>query len=338
MPTTLHPPRTPTPRRELVLPFVSVALTAGLPLAFRDRLPDPVAVHWGIDGSPDGSASFAFDVVSMAVLVALIAVAPVWAAGRAERRAAQLLVGVSHGAAAMFVALRWQMLVANADAATWQDAASITGIDLLILLPVTLVAGAFGWWLARTRPERPSARIAPPVLELPPDHALVWVGSQAWGPARLVGPLVLVVGAVLLALQRSAEALVAGPAFLFIGLALWTAASITVSVGPAGLKVRFGPFGWPVVRVAVADVTSVHVEDVEPLSYGGWGYRVMPGVRAVIVRRGPALRVGRAGRSDLIVTVDDAATAAAVLAAHRAAGHDGGDGGGGDGGGAAPLG
>lgn len=331
MPTTLHPPRIPTPWRELILPLLSVAITAVLPFAYRDRLPDPVAVHWGIDGSPDGSAGFAFDAVSMVVLVALIAVAPVWAAGRAERGVAQALIAVSHGAAAMLVALRWQMLVANADAATWQDAAPMTGIDLLVLVPVALGAGAAGWWLARSRPQRPDARVVPATLTLPPDHALVWVGSQAWGPVRLIGPLVLVAGAVALAVPRSAETLVAGPTLMLVGLALWTSASITVSVGPAGLKVRFGPFGWPVVRVPVAAVTSVHVEDVEPLSYGGFGYRMMPGVRAVIVRRGPALRVGRVGRSDLIVTVDDAATAAAVLEAHRVGGRD-------EGGAAAPLG
>jgi len=331
MPTTLHPPRTPTPRRELVLPALAVAATALLPLAYRDRLPDPVAVHWGVDGLPDGSATIAFDAVSMVALVLLIAVAPVWAAGRAERRAARLLVGVSHGTAAMFAVLRWRTLAANADAATWQDATPIAGADLLGLAAVALVAGALGWWLARTRPERPAARLLPTPVVLPLDHALVWVGGQAWGPARLIGPLVMVAGAVALAVPRSAETLVAGPTLLLVGIALWTFTAITVSVGPAGLKVRFGPLGWPAVRVPLADVTTVHVEDVEPLSYGGWGYRVMPGVRAVVIRRGPALRVGRAGRSDLVVTVDDAATAAAVLEAHRAGGRspdaDGRDGG-----------
>ena len=55
------------------------------------------------------------------------------------------------------------------------------------------------------------------------------------------------------------------------------------------------------------------VEQVNPMAYGGWGYRLRPGVRAVVTRGGEALRLVRTGKADLVLTVDDAATGAGVI-------------------------
>src|SRR5690606_23129821 len=55
---------TPVPRRAattlvtLVVPLVVMVATVALALSWRDRLPDPVASHWGPDGV-DGASSFA---------------------------------------------------------------------------------------------------------------------------------------------------------------------------------------------------------------------------------------------------------------------------------------
>ena len=82
---------------------------------------------------------------------------------------------------------------------------------------------------------------------------------------------------------------------------------------------RFGPLGGFRSRVPLDEVARVTAEVVEPLAYGGWGYRIIPGVRAVIVRQGPGLRVDRIDGPSLVVTVDDAGVAAGVLRAHLAA-------------------
>ncbi len=66
----------------------------------------------------------------------------------------------------------------------------------------------------------------------------------------------------------------------------------------------------------IADVAEVRVEMAEPMSYGGWGLRVVPGATAVMIRRGDAIRVERHFRRALIITVDDAAQGAGVLLTH----------------------
>lgn len=316
MPTTLHPPRHPVPRRELVLPLLAVAYAAIEPWRLRARLPDPIAIHWGIDGMPDGSAPLVVDALVMLLATALVALVPLLAAGGADRRDARLLVAVGQGMGAFFLLLRHRTLALNLDASVWSDAGALTLMDLRVLALLVLPAAALGWCIAGARPERVRQVREPARVALPSDADLAWVGHQSWPLGRLLGPLLAAAGAALAAVRVTPDGLIIGGTLAFTGLLVWGLTSITVAVGPAGLRVRFGPLGWPGVRVPLGSITRVELEDVEPLSYGGWGYRILPGVRAVVIRRGEALRVARSGRPDLIVTVDDAATAAAVLAAH----------------------
>ena len=55
------------------------------------------------------------------------------------------------------------------------------------------------------------------------------------------------------------------------------------------------------------------VEEISPLSYGGWGYRGRPGVRAFVIRKGDGVRLARTGKPDVVVTVDDAARGVALI-------------------------
>lgn len=324
MPTTLHPPRHPVPRRELVLPLLAVAYAAIEPWRLRARLPDPIAIHWGIDGMPDGNAPLVVDALVMLLATALVALVPLLAAGGADRRDARLLVAVGQGMGAFFLLLRHRTLALNLDASVWSDAGALTLMDLGVLALLVLPAAALGWCIAGARPERVRQVREPARVALPSDADLAWVGHQSWPLGRLLGPLLAAAGAALTAVRVTPDGLIIGATLAITGLLVWGLTSITVAVGPAGLRVRFGPLGWPGVRVPLGSITRVELEDVEPLSYGGWGYRILPGVRAVVIRRGEALRVTRSGRPDLIVTVDDAATAAAVLAAHVAARGSGG--------------
>ena len=317
MATTLHPPRS-LPARELVVPALAVLAAVVLPLLVWSRLPDPIAIHWGLDGRPDGSAPLVVDVVLFAVLTVLIALLPLVAVVRAHRDAARTMLTLSHGMGAFFALLRWRTLELNLDVASWEAAGSLTLLDIGLLLGLAAPFGLMGWWLGGLHPELPRAVREVVPQTLPSDGQLVWVGHQAWSVARVAGPALILAGGFTTAVRVAAETLILGGTLVLVGVLLWWFTTITVATGPAGLKVRFGPLGWPAIRVPLAAIEGIEIEDVEPMAYGGWGYRVMPGVRAVVIRRGVGMRVRRAGQPDLVVTVDDAATAAGVLAAHLA--------------------
>jgi hypothetical protein len=317
MGTTLHPPRALVVR-ELAVPVLATAAAVVLPILAWSRLPDPIAIHWGFDGRPDGNAPLVVDAVLLAVMTALVALLPLVAVVRAHRSAARTMLMLSHGMGAFFVLLRWRTIELNLDAPSWDAAGSFTLLDIGLLLGLAAPFGFVGWWLGGRHPEPPRVvrEVVPQVL--PADGRLGWVGHQGWGAMRVIGPALIVVGGLTTAVRIAAETLLLGGTLVLVGVLLWWFTSITVATGPAGLKVRFGPLGWPAIHVPLAAIESVEVEDVEPMAYGGWGYRVVPGVRAVVIRRGVGMRVRRTGRPDLVVTVDDAATAAGVLAAHLA--------------------
>jgi len=317
MPTMLNPPRS-LPAREMVVPLLSVIVVAVMPLFVWSRLPDPVAIHWGLDGRPDGSAPLVVDVVLLAVVTALVTLLPLLSVGRADRRTARTMLALSHGMGVFFILLRRSTIDRNLDAVVWTDAGAIGLLDLVVMFVGALPAALVGWWLGGRHPDLPRPVRDVLHVTLPSDGRLLWTGRQGSQVARLVGPALLALGAGLTALRIASETLMVGGALMLVGLVLWWFTSIAVAVGPAGLKVRFGPLGWPRIHVPLEAIDGIEVEDVEPLAFGGWGYRVVPGARAVVIRRGIGLRVRRSGQPDLVVTVDDAATAAGVLAAHVA--------------------
>jgi len=319
-----HLPHQATRPREALVPLLALVVTVAVPLALRDRLPDVVAIHWGLDGRPDGSAPLVLDVLLLALLVGLVVALPLRLAGRAPRSTARQLVATSHALGVLLAGVRWLTVAANLDVADWQDAARVTGLDLLGLVPLALLAGVVGWWVARDRPERPSSVQRVAAAPSTDGEVVVWIGRQSVGWAMRVAPAAAAAGVLAIALGRTVDATVVGGVLVLVGLLLSTLTSIAVTVGPAGVVVRLGPFGLPGIDVPLGDVADVVVEDVEPLVYGGWGYRILPGVRALVIRRGPGLRITRVARPDLVITVDDAAGAAAVLMAHLT--HDDGPG------------
>jgi hypothetical protein len=320
MPHTLHPARVRPRAFELLLPLVAIVLSVTLPLMERGALPDPLATSWGFDGRPGDSAPLLVYVIFMVIATLLLSLLPLVGAGASPRASARQLVGLSHAMATLLVLLNRFTLQANHGVRDWTEAGALRPLDLLGMIAVALIAGLVGWMLAAWRPERPVAqRVAVPAAIADDGEVLIWVGRQALPLGQFAGPLVLLLGVTLGPFLPRDVGFVVVPTLILVGLLMWGFTSIRVSVGPYGLRAGFGPLGWPRLHVDLAEVTSVTVEHVVPMAYGGWGYRVVPGVRAIVIRAGEGLRIGRRGRSDLVITVDDADVAAGVLAAHVAA-------------------
>lgn len=105
--------------------------------------------------------------------------------------------------------------------------------------------------------------------------------------------------------------MVAAVVVVFVPVSL---SRIRVTVDHWGLRVVPVLTGIPLRRIPLHDVARAEaVRALQPLEWGGWGYRWRPGRRAVVLRGGPALGVTTTRGRRFAVTVPDADTGAALL-------------------------
>ena len=101
-------------------------------------------------------------------------------------------------------------------------------------------------------------------------------------------------------------------------LVLLVTGQFVVTAGPRGVVAR-SALGWPRFRVPAADIARAGVVQIDPMTdFGGWGIRWVIGPTrtgrwGIVTRRGTALEVVRRDGRSIVITVDDAGTAAAVL-------------------------
>ncbi|MCB2413386.1 DUF1648 domain-containing protein [Demequina sp. TTPB684] len=313
--------------------FVVVALAvptaitvAGLALqaAWLDSLPHPAAVHWGPSDTPDGFGSgWTFLAITAGLglgLPLLIALTTLPMLRRGARGATfRFMAAFALGMSAFMVTLNTASVAVQRGLAAATDAPGILPW-MLVALGVGAVAGLAGWFVQPEQHTEIPDWDAAAQLDLGPNERVVWMRTTTiarWGVLLLAG-----VG-VAVALSAIA-AWVAGElatAWILLGaLALLTfAASIAtvfhVSIDDDGLTAVAAP-GFPRVRVPLADVADVGVAPVNAFAeFGGYGLRTRPGVTGIVLRNGDALRVNRTQGRSVVITVDDARTAAAVLTA-----------------------
>lgn len=307
--------------------FVTAVLVA-VPLVLRDRLPDPLAVHWNGGSTPDRHLSFTGD-----LLAGLLLWGVVWAAliGFAlHRTALSTRLGRAHwwgflaGWPVFALGVQGLTLYANLDVADWRRAV-LPGWAVVVVLGSAGVAGVLAGLLGRGAPDEPRERPRPPSLRLRPGRRAVWVGrtTNPWlvglSTVALLG--VLVVGAlgalgILDGGTLGIGLLVLVPTTL---LGLGTA-SVGVRVDQEGLRVGFGPFGRPARHTPIDQIESAWAERRTPTEVGGWGLRARPGIRGVtlMLRGGECLVVRRVTGGEFAVSVGDAERGAALLNAYRA--------------------
>jgi hypothetical protein len=299
-----------------VLPGALLALAIGPVLAAGDRLPDPLASHWGVARRPDGAMSRAALLVLCGLLTGVPAVASALAVRRAPTHRGKLAPSLAVlgfiGAAGAGVSLL--IVSANLDATAWHEAKEIglAGVGALVL-------GAAGWaavvgLLGRRlealgtdpgRSRRPSAGLAS-------GERALWIGHARarWPWGVLAGCLALAVFQLVVVGAFSALLCIG------VAIAMLPVTSIRVGVDRRGVRVEFGALGWPVARVPLDDIEAAHSVDLRPMQWGGWGYRGglrLFGKAAVVLRAGDALLLDVRGGRQFAVTVDDAETAAGVV-------------------------
>lgn len=273
-----------------------------LPLAaFWSRYPDPLAVHWGFSGPPNGE-------MPLLAYVALFAAGMIlsWGAliagARTTMPSAQL-TAVTYFIMGLLASVNAQIVMANLDAASWTGADEMSVPLFVIVLVVGAIAGSIGWFVAGG----PQGVPVDEQLATAPASTNNWSGSASNGWVALGATLPVL--AVLFIDPIWTIPMVA------IAIVMVAFSSVRVDANEHGVTVDIGPFGWPRTHIPADEVTGAAAFDVKPMAYGGWGYRVRPGVRAFVIRSGPAIRIERSVGSDTLVTVDDAPAGAATIGA-----------------------
>ena len=141
---------------------------------------------------------------------------------------------------------------------------------------------------------------------------LQWTGTcrSRWANPVATTLLALAVVVALTVAMWTAALLVVGSAVIMIFR------RITVTIDGRELVVRFSaPWSWP-MRVNRNEIESATAESINPLKWGGYGYRGSMRLfkrAALLLRKGEALRLTLENGRTLLITVDDAEGAVAAL-------------------------
>ncbi|MFK8849823.1 DUF1648 domain-containing protein [Streptomyces sp. Ac-502] len=315
--SAVGPPDARRPWRALiaVLPFLlAFATVVTVFWVLRDRMPDPLAVHFTAGGASDGYASVS-DFLTMWAVMPLVfgAVIGVLVLRNEAAGVLRWAIGAGYGMAGLFGCLGVSSLLVNADAGD-ASAVRLPMEHLGMALGVALLSGGVGWLCAG--PDRVRAdRVAGPSRSTPP-LALADGERASW--SRTVGsPVLLVLGPGLLV-----AGVFIGVSGSWAGAAVFAAvcllcvafAGVRVTVDHRGLTVASPVVPRPRLRIPLARVAEAGVQRVRPLAdFGGWGYRIRSGRSGIVLRAGEALALRLTNGRVFVVTVDDAATAAALL-------------------------
>ena len=153
-----------------------------------------------------------------------------------------------------------------------------------------------------TEPEKPirSDATQPPSRTLLPGEKVAYFGGQGGSPAILGSVAALVLGSTIL-----------------VAFVDWWAVAITILTGAivfpliAYLRVRidetsvtwaFG-FGIPRGTIALSEIESAEVININPMEFGGWGYRITGNTTGLIVRGGPGIRLNRASGRAVVISL-----------------------------------
>ena len=286
--------------------------------AWRDRVPDRVASHWtGLNAAPDGtSVTTSMLIGTLAVAVAVGVAGLVVAAlplSRAVRRGTLGVLGFLGGLAAG----GWVL--------------ALVGCGAYAVVPYFLAPPGFAPPGAGpvVSPEgessgagssgaegvgEPEARTAGPV------GATRWSDTIAAPMFGWVSGLLAVVGLTILVaalVAGASSAAVVSIPMLLSALAVALLVRMRVSADRRGLRVTSAVFGVPLKRVPLGRISSVAAIDVDPMEWGGWGYRLMPGKSAIVLRSGPGLAVTTTRGTRFAVTIEHPEVPAALLTTLR---------------------
>ena len=293
------------------IPFAVVVTTW---LIWHAELPPDLPRQWGNDGVsstwPTGVPIALFTVVSLGS--ALTATFALRESSAARRRKTFLWSGFAAGLATG----SW-LLIAGSTISSGPGAEPRVGAWPLLLM-VLLGYGLIPFLLAHrwVTPEPEQRPVEVEVL-LAPTETGAWITTVTVPLFAILSLASFAAAATLLIVTGrdrgpGADA-VGGVVLLVLGVFLLGFARLRISVDWRGLKVVTWFLGIALKTIPLTEIESVHTDTLEPLQWGGWGYRFMPGRSAIILRTGPGVVVTLTNGKQFAVSLDSPETPAALL-------------------------
>lgn len=300
----------------LYLPAVVILVTG---LLWRGTIPEHVATHWSDLGAADGSAptGVVFVVTLVVAGAAAIAGTVIVALPRLTTRAKR-------------ATLFWLGMPAGLASACWLIPASLTlqagsseqavlGAWIVPLLLCVLYGAAPYAIAPRSAVLDPTAL---PTVPLGPSEVGAWtrtVTASIFVYATIV--VIAIGGVVYVSLLLSGELGAAWFGLVIVlvaGLFIASFIRLRVTVDWRGLRIVSLLLGIPLKRIPLAQIRRAEAAELRPGEWGGWGYRIMPGRSALILRAEPGLIVTRTSDRQFAVTLTDPEVPAGLLNTLRA--------------------
>ncbi|WP_427869420.1 DUF1648 domain-containing protein [Leucobacter luti] len=307
-------------------PMLIIGIAVTLTLVWIPRLPDPMAVHWGLDGAPDGFGPRWLTpamAASIGVLLVGLSTAFWWPRRRGSMHGVwapthRFMAAFVLGNVTFIEGIAVGTAVLQLDQVEAAGAGGIWGV-LGLSLGLAVAAGVLGW-LCQPAVEvtaGESSDAAP--IELGSTERAVWLGVARPRPAFVIVMTWLSVMTLGAGIAMSMSGPPVGLILIAVALLLAFLMALTswfrVRVDASGFEARSWS-GWPEFRIPLNEIERVEVRDFEPFAeFGGWGLRWAPGVTALVLRGGQGMKVVRKTGRAFVVTVEGADRGAALLAA-----------------------
>lgn len=300
----------------LWVPGVIIAITW---LTWQERLPADLPTHWGSSGPADAATSapvFFGWLLGAAGVTALLGSVLVLVplSGRWVRRA----IGAAAGAVAAFVLSMWLGSTVPS-----LDVTDPFTVELGAWVLVTFLAPCYGLIPLFLLPPGDSPPVEPQEtakvepLVLTDSQAVAW--SRTMSSGLFIGTTILMValGVLLFAppIVRDGFTAVGWTLIPYCAAVLLVAVfcAYRVSADWRGLRVTSLLFGIPLKRIAPDQIAQVEAAVLEPTQWGGWGYRIMPGRSAIILRNGPGMVITQRNEKQFSISLDRPEEPASIL-------------------------
>lgn len=292
--------------------FVPLVVVVATWLIWWEALPADLPRQWRSDGVtstwPTGFAILLLALVGLgSAVIATFALRQGAAAGR---RKTFLWSGFAAGLACGV----W-LMVAGSTITSGAKAEPQVGawpLLLMVLMGYGLIPFLIAHRWVDAEPKQPPAQVV-----LAPSETGAWITTVMVPLFAVVSIAMLAAGVTLLILSArggsAGEDLWGAVVLLVLAVPMLAFARLRISVDWRGLKVVSWLLGISLKTIPLTAIESVHTEALEPMQWGGWGYRFMPGRSAIILRSGPGIVVNVANGKQFALSLNAPETPAALL-------------------------